>query len=72
MVLGRLATSCCRRVSLPPDGWWPLAVAGGIKDMCSDMQVYYGDLCNYESYSSLKSLLCVSTAITALECEEIV
>ena len=36
---------------------------------CSDIQVYSGDLCNYESYSSLKSLLCVSAA---LECVEIV
>ena len=35
---------------------------------CSDIQVYSGNLCNYESYSSLKSLLCVS----ALECVEIV
>ena len=26
---GRLATSCCRRGRLPPDGWSPLAVAGG-------------------------------------------
>ena len=31
--------------------------------------MYSGDLCNYESYSSLKSLLCVSAA---LECVEIV
>ena len=29
VVLGSLATSCCRRGRLPPDGWWPLAVAGG-------------------------------------------
>ena len=29
VVQGRLATSCCRRGRLPPDGWWPFAVAGG-------------------------------------------
>ena len=30
MVRDRLATSCCRRRRLPPYGWWPLAVAGGV------------------------------------------
>ena len=25
---GRLATAGCRRTRLPPDRWWPLAVAG--------------------------------------------
>ena len=29
VVRGRLATACCRRGRLPPDGWWSLAVAGG-------------------------------------------
>ena len=29
VVPGRLATARCRRRRLPPDGWWPLAVAGG-------------------------------------------
>ena len=29
VVQGRLATSCCQRERLPPDGWRPLAVAGG-------------------------------------------
>ena len=28
MVRGCIATSRCRRRRLPPDGWWPLAVAG--------------------------------------------
>ena len=30
VVRGRLATARCRRKRLPPDGWWPLAVAGGV------------------------------------------
>ena len=30
MVRGCIATSSCRRRRLPPDGWWPLAVAGGL------------------------------------------
>ena len=30
MVRGCIATSRCRRRRLPPDGWWPLAVAGGV------------------------------------------
>ena len=29
VVLGHLATACCRRRRLPPDRWWPLAVTGG-------------------------------------------
>ena len=33
MVRGRLATSCCRRGRLPPYGWWPLAVAGGVSQL---------------------------------------
>ena len=43
-----------------------------IKPLCysdSDIQVYSGDLYNYESYSSLKCLLCISAA---LDCVEIV
>ena len=31
MVRGRLATSCRRRGRLPSYGWWPLAVAGGVR-----------------------------------------
>ena len=27
---GRLATARCRRRRLPSDGWWPLAMAGGV------------------------------------------
>ena len=33
VVRGHLATSCCRRERLPPDGWWPLAVAGGVRQL---------------------------------------
>ena len=36
--------------------------------LCSDIRVYSGDLCNSESYSSLKCLLCISSA---LECVQI-
>ena len=36
--------------------------------LCSDIRVYSGDLCNRESYSSLKCLLCISAA---LECVQI-
>ena len=37
MVRGCIATPRCRRRRLPSDGWWPLAVTGGISqsDVCS-------------------------------------
>ena len=37
VVQGCIANPRCRRGRLPPDGWWPLAVTGGITqfDVCS-------------------------------------
>ena len=36
-------------------------------NLCSDIQVYSGDLCNCESYSCLKCLLCISAAFECVE-----
>ena len=37
MVRGCIATPRCHCRGLPPDGWWPLAVTGGISqsELCS-------------------------------------
>ena len=44
---GCIATLRCHCMRLPPDGWWPLAVAGGVRT---------GRLCRRTCFSlSLKS-----------------